>query len=219
MTHLQHNKMKKAADFFNALIPSYARGLLIFAVIYNSFVYYFCRFVTQNRTHYLLDSWIDRQIPVLPWTVLIYFGCYLFWIANYLLCSHFSKEQARRFLGAEILGKTVCFLFYLLLPTTINRPDITSSGFCSDLMRLLYAMDAPDNLLPSIHCFVSWLCYIGMRKDCRYPLLYRIFSMIFAMMVCISTLTTKQHVIADVFVGVALAELCFFVMGKAIKSQ
>lgn len=217
MSTLPRTNIKKAADFFNVLIPSYARGLLIFALTYNSFVYYFCRLVTQNRTHYVLECSLDRKIPLLPWTILIYWGCYLFWIANYLLCCHFSKEQARRFLGAEILGKTICLLFYLLLPTTINRPEITGAGLCSDFMRLLYAIDAPDNLLPSIHCFVSWLCYIGMRKDHRYPLAYRAFSMIFAIMVCISTLTVKQHMIVDVFAGAALAELCYFIMKKTIK--
>ena len=36
---------------------------------------------------------------------------------------------------------------------------------------------------------------------------YRAFSLIFALLVCVSTLVTKQHVIVDVIAGVGFAEL------------
>lgn len=40
-------------------------------------------------------------------------------------------------------------------------------------MRFVYAVDAADNLFPSIHCLVSWFCYIGLRGRRDIPVWYR----------------------------------------------
>lgn len=188
-------------------------------VIYNSLVYYVSRIIASGKPHFDFSLRIDDSIPFAAWTILIYWGCYLFWIINYILCSRFDKKQAQRFLSADLLGKTVCLFFYIFIPTTMSRPDIVGQDIFSVLMRLLYALDAADNLLPSIHCFVSWMCYIGMRGDARYSLQYRIFSCLFAVAVCISTLTTKQHVFIDVIAGIVLAEGCFALTKRMIKQE
>lgn len=87
-----------------------------------------------------------------------------------------------------------------------------------DLMRFLYQIDAADNLFPSIHCLVSWLCWIGVRRRLDLPAIYRHFSLAAAVAVCISTMTTRQHVLADVFGGVFLAEFCYFLAGRLLLS-
>lgn len=56
-----------------------------------------------------------------------------------------------------------------------------------------------------------WLCWVGIRKSKNIPLAYRYFSLIFAILVCISTLTTSQHVIADSISGILIAEFAYFV--------
>ena len=64
----------------------------------------------------------------------------------------------------------------------------------------------------AIHCLTSWFCYIAVRKNKNIPKPYVWFSLLFAISVCISTLTTKQHVIVDVIGGVGLAEGSYFVV-------
>ena len=91
---------------------------------------------------------------------------------------------------------------------------LTGDGIWAELMRLLYRIDEADNLFPSIHCLVSWICYIGIRGNKKVPLAFRVFSCIMALAVCISTLTTKQHVIYDVVAGIALAEAGYFILGR-----
>lgn len=203
------SKLWQLIDF---LVPSYARRLLFAVVAYNFSVYYICRIVNGLRgvTYTSMETEFDKQFPLMTWAVLIYFGCYLFWIANYVICSRTERERGRAFLWADLMGKFVCMILFIVIPTTMARPEIGESGILNAIMRFLYTVDASDNLFPSIHCFVSWLCYIGIRGDKRHPLWYRAFSMIFALLVCFSTLATKQHVIADVISGVALAEICYF---------
>ena len=158
---------------------------------------------------------IDKLVPFLPWTVSIYFGCYLFWCINYYLCAVQERPERDRFFCADTLSKGICFVLFLLIPATNIRPEIVGDTVWDILMKLLYQIDAADNLFPSIHCLVSWFCWIGVRKRKDIPVLYRYFSLAMAVAVCISTLTTRQHVIADVIGGVALAEVSYILAGYA----
>lgn len=184
-------------------------GLLpmIAAFGYNCLVYWISGSLVKDGTLYSLAIPWDEQIPLIEWTIVIYFGCYLFWIVNYILIYRRSREKAYRFFIADFLSRTVCLLFFILYPTTIARPEVTGEGLFSGLMRLLYEIDAPVNLFPSIHCLVSWNCWVGIRKEEKIPRWYRNASLIMAVAVCVSTVTTRQHVIVDIAGGVLLSEL------------
>lgn len=209
--------MKQIKRYISDLLPEHSRKPLMLVAIYQIFVYYASRLLSSGRTHGDFSTALDAKIPLVSWTVVIYFVCYAFWVVNYILCCRFDEKQTKRFVLADLIGKTVCFIFYVVAPTTMQRPEVVGGNVFDSLMRFLYAIDAPDNLCPSIHCFVSWMAYIGMRGDDRYSRKYRAFSLFFAVIVCISTLTTKQHVIVDVVVGIGLAEICFWLSKKLVK--
>ncbi|MBE6650875.1 MAG: phosphatidic acid phosphatase [Ruminococcaceae bacterium] len=187
--------------------------VLAVAFLWNNFVYWGAKVLTQHRFHYDITSFIDEMIPFLPWTVSIYFGCYVFWFANYCLCATWEKSERNRFFCADFLAKGICFLIFVLIPTTNVRPEITETGIWGFLMNFLYTVDSADNLFPSIHCLASWLCWIGVRKNKSVSKVYSYISLFIAITICISTLTTRQHVIIDVIGGVLLAELCYFIAG------
>lgn len=204
--------MKRIEKIFE-IIPEYAFVPLIMEFVLNTLVYGGAKMIAGGWHHYNLETRIDTMIPFVPWTVVIYFGCYIFWIANYILSVRQGKEQAYRFLSADFLAKCICLVFFLLLPTTNTRPEVGEQGIWNMAMRFLYWVDSADNLFPSIHCLTSWLCYIGVRGRKNIPLWYRIFSCLMAVAVFLSTLTTKQHVIVDVAAGVVLAEGCYWIAG------
>ncbi len=207
---------KKVSTF----LPVYGWIPLIAEFVLNSTVYGSAKIIAGDWHHYHMETPLDRAIPLLPWTLLIYFGCYLFWIANYVLTVRVSsREEAYRFLSADFLAKLVCFVFFLLLPTTNTRPEITGNGMWDAGMRFLYWIDSAENLFPSIHCLTSWMCYIGIRKQKSVPAWYRIFSCLMAVAVFISTLTTKQHVLVDVVGGVILAETCYLIAGRTALAR
>ena len=188
--------------------------LLVTAFLWNALVYLGSRLIAGQWHHYDMTTRVDRLIPFLPWTVLVYFGCYVLWVANFCLCATRGREERYRFFCADAMAKAVCLLVFLLLPTTNVRPEIVGETGGDVLMRLLYRVDAADNLFPSIHCLISWLCWLGVKGKRDIPALYRCFSLAAAVAVCISTLTTRQHVIVDVVGGVMLAEVCYWLSGK-----
>lgn len=191
--------------------------LLILVLVWNQIVYNGAMFLTRDWYHYNLETFADSMIPFLPWTVSIYFACYLFWVINYVICVRMEKGKAYQFVLADLLAKTVCLICFLALPTTNVRPEILGNSFWEELMRLLYQIDSASNLFPSIHCLVSWFCFIGVRGKAEIPRWYQGASLFMAAAVFLSTLTTKQHVIVDVIAGVLLAEVSYKLAGRIIR--
>ncbi len=189
--------------------------LLAGAAPFNFLVYQGGRFIAWDLPHIDLTSTLDVYIPVLSWTVVIYWGVAApFWIANYCLCAYYDTHNSHNFILSHYIGHVLCCFAFVLFPTTMQRPELADSTLFNRLLILVYQTDSPDNLLPSIHCFSSWLCWIGTRKNPQIPMWYQFASLLIAIAICLSTLTVKQHVVVDVFAGILLAELSYYIAGQ-----
>lgn len=203
--------MGRTREILKKIIPENGIFPPIFALTVNLLVYFGSRTVAGEWHHYNIESPLDELIPFWAPSVAVYLGCYLFWAINYVLIARQGKREVCQFFAGDILSRIVCLGFYLLLPTTNTRPLVEADGFWNQVVLGLYQTDAADNLFPSIHCLVSWFCYIGIRGKKNIPAWYRGFSCLMALLICVSTLTTKQHVVVDVFGGIGLAEACFYI--------
>lgn len=207
--------MKKRLSAFFLSVPPNLRPPLLCVLLWEALAYNGSRLLTAGMHHYDFTTAFDAATPFLPGTVSIYLGCYLFWLVNYVLACRQTEEQAWAFFTAEFLAKVVCLLCFVAFPTTNIRPDVGTANLWELLMGLVYRMDAPDNLFPSIHCLASWFSFIAVRENEAVPRWYRRSSLGFALLVCLSTLTTKQHVLLDVFGGVLLAEVSWQAVRKS----
>lgn len=196
-------------DCIFGVIPRYAALSLVVALAWNGVIYQGSILLRQGDAMWDMTTWLEEIIPFQPAWIIVYFGCFLFWGANYILISRRGKEEWFRFLWADLCAELVCGIFFILMPTTNVRPEVTGTDLASQLVVMLYQVDPPQNLFPSIHCMVSWFCFIGVRFDRRIPLWYRGFNCVFALAVCASTLFLKQHCLPDVFAGILLAEATY----------
>lgn len=201
--------MKERRDDIFGIVPKYALIPLIASFAWNMLIYSGTMMLCKEFYHHDFTTSFDRMVPLIPEFTSIYLICYAFWAANYILIGRIGKEHMYRFLVGDFLSRMICGLFFVFLPTTLVRPEITGTGFWDQVLRLVYTVDQSANLFPSIHCLVSWFCYIGIRGQKQIPKWYRAFSMIFAILVCVSTQVTKQHYIIDVCGGIVLGELCY----------
>ena len=199
----------------NQIVPETMRIPIFLALACNIAAYYGPRMLTEKREHYNFSNRLDEQIPFVPWTILIYLGCYVFWIINYIIGCRQDREKAFRFMGADLFAKLVCLLCFLAFPTTNVRPVIEGNSIWEELMRMLYHVDAADNLFPSMHCLTSAFCFISVRGNEKVPKWYKAASLLMAAGICISTLTTRQHVLIDVFAGVFLSEFSWVFVEKS----
>lgn len=196
---------------FGRIIPEYSVISLIASFAVNSLIYWGAQLLMKDKYHYDFTSTLDNKVPFIKEWVAIYLVCYIFWIVNYILAAREGRERWFRFAFADMLSRLICGVFFVLLPTTNVRPIVTGDDIFSRMMNFIYQMDKPSNLFPSIHCLVSWYCFIAIRSSKKIPLWYKVFSCIFAILVFLSTQFTKQHYLIDVIGGVAIAELCYYI--------
>lgn len=203
--------------YINPICPLFAIIPLLSCFALNMIVYSGSMILCGDWYHYDFTTSFDRWVPLVPEWMYIYFGCYLFWIANYILVAKIyqdNKSKFYRFVITDMMSRLVCAVFFIALPTTNIRPDIPDGGLSVWLLDFLYHIDPPANLFPSIHCLVSWLCFVGIRKSNKVSTWYKVFSCIFAILVVLSTQFTKQHYWVDTIAGIALAEILYYVNQK-----
>lgn len=211
--------MKNILRWITTWIPSYAIFPLLFSFSFNCLVYTGTKVIARGWHHFNIESSLDLKIPFVPQFLIIYLGCYLFWIVNYILISRQDKQSMYQFFTADFLSRCICFLIFLIIPTTNTRPTIIADNIWNQLALWVYSIDSAENLFPSIHCLVSWFCYLGIRGRKEIPSWYQRMSMVIAFLVFASTIFTKQHVLVDVVGGILLAEICFFVARKTTWYQ
>lgn len=207
-------KHRKCPNWLCRLIPAETILPLIATLVLQTLVYQGTKPLMRAAVHYNFESFLDLQTPFLPWTVSIYLGAFLYWVIAFVVILRSGKENAFRFLWAHCLGLMVTLVFFLFLPTTNTRPTLTGDGFWQWWMGLVYAMDAPDNLFPSLHCELSWLCFLALRRVPNLSRLAKVSACLFSLLVFLSTLTTKQHILIDVLGGWLIAELTFRLCGR-----
>ena len=115
--------------------------------------------------------------------------------------------------AVSIPADAICLICFLVIPTTMVRHDLTATDFLSRWVQSVYDIDAADNLFPSIHCLESYVLTRGAFKMERCPAWYKWGSIPVTILVFLSTLFMRQHVIADVISAVAAVEIGFLVMG------
>ena len=197
--------------------PVWAILPLLSILLLNCIVYWGGAALTSSRYHFDFTTGLDRAVPLLPSFVWIYILAFPFWAANYLMAARRGKEIFYRFVATDLLVHISCFVIFLAVPTTNLRPEIAGNTLSEKVLLLVYAMDggsAPSNLLPSIHCYVSWLCYRGLKGAREIPVWYQRFSLVFASLIVVSTQVLKQHYLVDAVAGILLVELAWHFFQK-----
>lgn len=186
------------------ILPSRQLLAVLFCVVLNGTIYWSAQTFTAGWVLTDLTTALDQRIPVVPAWAIVYVAAFPSWAVGYVLMAR--DREWYTIMTAEVLAKLLCGVVFFLLPTTNQRPLLADEPFAW-LLRLIYAQDAALCLLPSIHCLESWICFAGLRRRKDLPAAVRGGSFVMAVLVCISTLTTKQHVLVDVIAGVLLAEV------------
>ncbi len=150
----------------------------------------------------------DARIPFVPAMIVVYLLAFVQWALGYLVLVHEPPRVCRRYACAMVLAQIISAACFLLCPTVMtDRPVPEGADLFSRLTALVFSMDAPDHLFPSLHCLESWMFMrITLASgQVRRPL--KIFSVLFTSAVFASVVLVKQHYLADIPGGIAVAEL------------
>jgi membrane-associated phospholipid phosphatase len=154
------------------------------------------------RSTELLRTAVDDAIPFLPWTSF----CYLPFYLGVFVLALFAIECRRVFhraLAAMALVGVVAAFFHALLPATYPRPILVApyANLGERFMAFVQSVDPPGNVFPSLHVAHSVALSLVLHR--HRPQAGRA-AWVMTAALTVSTLTTKQHFIADLFAGAAL---------------
>jgi membrane-associated phospholipid phosphatase len=158
--------------------------------------------LNQGPNRIFLATPLDRALPVVPIFAIPYVSL-IPYVGVSLLA--FLFVRARVYRSAAITMIIVWFISYasyFLLQSYIARPAITGTDPFSAMVRGIYAGDRPYNDFPSLHTSLSTIIAIHWwRIDRRIGIAAAIWTALIVM----STVLIKQHYLADVAGGLALA--------------
>jgi membrane-associated phospholipid phosphatase len=186
----------RATPFYN-----WTRGLSMAAL--QSLLYFRIGHVEMPRSTELFRTRLDDLIPFLPWTSWCYLPVYA---AIFITCivGFQSRKLFNRALLAVAMVMIVGAVCHLLIAAEYPRPVLQApyGDLSTSFMAWVQRVDTPGNVFPSLHVAqTSTLAFILCRDR---PRLGRI-TVVMGAVLALSTLTTKQHFIADVISGYALA--------------
>ena len=171
------------------------------------FVFYATRPILPYLPVHVLTGDLDARIPLSPPWVAIYCLSFPFWVVSKLWICAGEKQQAYRFTASYVLAMLLSGAFFLLWPGTMERPEITGTGFFDWWLSIVYRFDSPTNLCPSLHVLVTYMFFRGALESRHMPRWYVWFSLVFTVLVCLSVLFVKQHALIDLPAAFLIAEL------------
>ena len=169
-------------------------------------------------------SFIDDNIPVIPAFIIIYLLSYILWVLWYALIALTGKRNFINFIFASGLAYLIGLLFFIFLPTVMDREAeglialSEKPGLFNWMMHVTFQGDgglAGHNLFPSFHCISSAFCCLFLRKQEKIPVCIQRSVFIGSILICFSTVFTKQHYFIDTVGGILIALLCYLII-KAI---
>lgn len=207
---------------FKKFFPIEALIPLAFVLIFQCGCYLIPKIFVENGWYIKIFDFtthFDINTPWIPEFIVIYVGCFAFWFFGIFVAYRVEdKKVPYDAVLSLLICHVICFIIYLLMPTTTNiRPDMSSydgNNIFKLLCKFIYSTDTPYNLFPSMHVTVTWFCYIAIRGQKEISLSYRLFSLIFSFAIFASILFTKQHYVWDILPSIILCEIIYFIVRK-----
>lgn len=188
-------------------VPRYAVLPIIVTFAINGVAYYLPKLLSTGAAPTYMGLWLDEALPLCPVFIWIYVGAFLQWFVNWGMLSRQERGFMNRRLAGEWVSKLLCSVCFMLLPTTLSRSVPTTDTFSGYVTALIYTLDTPENLFPSIHCLESWLCLRNAFAMKNVSKGYKWGMATFSLLVMASTLLVKQHVLLDIPAGILMAEM------------
>jgi membrane-associated phospholipid phosphatase len=138
---------------------------------------------------------LDTAIPFLPWTYHLYWSFFLLLL---VAAWQLRPDEYARSLRAVLWVNLVCFAGFIFFTAHYPRPDLESiaSPFWREEFRWMWSHDPAGNTFPSLHVAITVLGTRLLWRRMPSGLLIP-----WATIICLSTLTVKQHFVVDVIGG------------------
>lgn len=173
------------------------------------YLYWFAALEKRTGVHYILIHCpLDDYIPLIPGFIYFYYFWFIYIGIGVTVNALFWKREFMRLVGTLFTGMTLFLIINYFFPTMIQlRPSLEGkTGLSYALLREIYTIDTPTNVLPSIHIYNSLAIQFSMNrwKPVQESRFLRIMTYIVTTGICASTLFLRQHSIYDLLAAVLM---------------
>ena len=187
--------------------------------LFQALTYFLSKF-TPIKDHVI--GWeIDNEIPFIAFFGLFYVSWFVAIIVVPLLLNKYNKNELKKHYRNVIVAIIICGLFYIFYPTTANiRPDVSIKGISTLTCYLVYYFDGPmANLFPSMHCLMCFYYLYYMLFNKEIDKRWRIGISVWSILIILSTMFAKQHVVADVIGAFVISAVIYSVNSLILKRR
>jgi len=189
---------------------------LLYVFLYVPWFYYLEHTYNNLSKVTLIHCALDDVIPFCEIFVVPYLLWFLYIPFVFIVIFFTSKNEFYRLCAYEFIGMTIALLVCTIFPNGHDLrvdPTIRDNIFM-DLLSSIYTNDTSTNVLPSIHVFATITAHICLTKSIsmqRHKYICRA-SLIFTVLVFLSTVFLKQHSIIDSICGALLSCILYIVI-------
>jgi membrane-associated phospholipid phosphatase len=188
-----NGELRERAAITSLILASYAMG------------YFGVGWATDPRRAHSLATPLDALIPFVPGTIFLY--AWLFTAMLFPLFVVRSPALFRRVGLAYAAVIAACLVVFAVYPVSAadlrtGVGDLDVSRFTGWGVNLVYTLDPPYNLFPSLHLAIATLAALSAWK--ARPI-YGAIGFAWVLPIAVSVSTLKQHYVVDSVAGAALA--------------
>ena len=188
----------------NLLSPEFRHVLLL--IYWPMYLLTFI-FLEQRVPVVTIYSPLDDLIPFCEWFVIPYLGWMVALLFLSLYTLAYDLPAFKRFMRNLILTTIIAEICYLVWPNQqLLRPELSTLGRANPLtfmVNIIYTVDSSTNVCPSLHCIGAFAVFFCATDTPRFRHRgWTLFFIVFALLICASTVFIKQHSILDFFAAI-----------------
>ncbi len=192
------------------------RTVLASALVSLAPLYFVIGSLTRERPTYAPYIPLDHAFALQPEWMFVDGSLDVFAIILPLLVVR-QQELFRRAMQAYLTAMIVSYAGFVFYPTVAPRPDqVLGDGFSPWSLRLAYDLDPPHGCFPSLHVAYSWVSALTCYRVHRG---LGITAGLWATLIGISTLYTKQHYVVDVIAGALVAFVAYLLFLRSYPRE
>lgn len=168
-------------------------------------------FIEQHVTSrfHIVHMILDDYIPFVEYFVVPYLLWFVYVCVTVLYFFFHNKEDFKKCCTFLFTGMTIFLIISTVYPNgTYLRPIVfPRDNVFTDLVKLVYAMDTPTNLFPSIHVYNSIGIHLALKNSEAFKNRKGFLraSSVLCILIILSTMFLKQHSVFDVLTGMGLS--------------
>lgn len=160
----------------------------------------------SGHTHaYSADIWIDHAIPLVPPWIVVYMAGYFMVFAPMFLIKY--RDEMVWVAVHYFIMLSIAFAIFHFMPVYMGRTFAQDGDVFGGMTRFQQKTDTALNTFPSLHVALNLFAGLFVLSRSRRA---GIFFVLMSVMIAISTLFVKQHLLVDVIGGEILGGGAFW---------